>query len=200
MNLGSDPNRRPRRVPFTREEIQTIVAHKARQKEIQLQKFIRSNTYKVLNILNIICFSVYLELLFCFFGPSIYEGHYSYKINAFYDYALLQKDRKVVSELDVFADNGITYKFMVNGIIDIPEQRQKFYIGKDYLLGRELKGRFENSNTNYRLFSASPLIFFCFFLMAVSLLAYFYDLNQFAHSLYALTALNLITVSGMIIL
>jgi hypothetical protein len=198
--MADEPKKRPRRVPLTPEEVAHVIAVKRWREFKKRERFKKTKPFKVLNLFNIACFFIYFELLFCSFGPCNYEVHYSHKLTPRYGFSYQDNGMPVIADIDVLGVNGITYNFVIDDFIEVPPKRIKFLIGKDYLLRKNLKGIFENSDTTYRLFSASPILFLCFFVTAISLVAFVYGMNEKAYSLNALTVLNFLTLSGILFL
>ena len=196
--MAPEPKKRPRRTPLSAEEVANMIAFKKRKEILLLQKFKKSRLFKVLNIFNIACFFIYMELLFCFFGPCNYETHYSHNIVPKHGQLIREDGKSIVSSMDVFCANGRTYNFVIEDFVNTPPKKIKFYIGKDFLLRKDLKGAFENSDTFYRLFSASPILFLCVLVSIISFIAFLYNLNENTYSLPAITVLNVLTLFGIL--
>lgn len=198
--MADEPKKRPRRIPLSSEEVAHVIAVKRWREFKKLEKLKKSRLFKVLNIFNIACFFVYFELLFCLAGPCNYQVHYSYKTLAKYGDTYQKSGQPIISDINVYGVNGIIYNFVTDDFIKVPQKRIKFIIGKDFLLQKDLKGMFEGSETWYRLFSASPVLFLCLFVTVISLFAFTYNFNENAYSLNALTVLNFLTLSGILLL
>lgn len=198
--MADEPKKRPRRTPLSPEEVAHLVAVKKWRAFKKLEKLKKSRTFKALNIFNIACLFVYLELLFCYFGPCNYTAHYSYNTKARYGHIYDKSGRPVVSDIDVYGVDGIVYNFVIDDFVEIPPRQIRFLAGKDYLLQKNMKGVFENSETTYRLFSASPILFLCIFVTVMSSFAFMYNFNENAYSLNALTVLNMLTLFGILCL
>jgi hypothetical protein len=195
--MGAEPKKRPRRIPYTPKEVANIIAVKKRRELIKLQTFTASLTYKIQNSFNIICFFMYWEIIFCFFGPANYTRHYSYGIETKYGQRYDLKAKPVISEIEFKALNGKTYTYIIDDFISIPPKFAQLSIGSDFLLNKELKGQFNTNKTDYRLFAASPLMLIIILAILTSSLAYTYNLNQNAYSLMAITVLNSMCLLGI---
>ena len=196
--MAYEPKKRPRRIPLSSEEVAHIIAVKRWREFKNRERLKKSMRYKALNIFNIACLFVYIELLFCYFGPCNYQLHFSEKLAPKYGYKYLPSGKPIISNIDVHGVDGITYNFVVDDFIELPRKYTRFLIGRDFLLRKNLKGIFENSDKYYRLFSASPILFLCIFVTGISLFAFIYNLNEKAYSLNALTVLNAITFIGIL--
>jgi hypothetical protein len=198
--MGPENKKRPRRTPLSSEEVANFIALRKRRELIKLQKFKKSLSYKILNSFNIVCFFIYFELLFCFLGPCNYSLHYASRIEPKYGDSFQKDGRPIVAEIDVYGVSGEKYNFVVEEFIKVPTGVTKFLVGKDYLLGKDLKGRLEYMPGSYRLFSASPIIFLSLFVLVISSFAFYYNLNENAYSLMSLTVLNSINIFGILLL
>ena len=193
-----EPNKRSRRNPLTSEEVSHIIAHNKKRELIILYKLKKSKAFKVQNVFNVACIFIYLEILFCYFGPCHYQKHFSAKTLVHYGSKTTATGKFVVSDIDLYDVSGTVYKFMIGEFMDDPAQKIQFLIGKDFLLQKELKGVFENSESAYRIFSASPILFLCVFASFISFFGFVMNLNENAYTLGGLTALNILAVFAII--
>jgi len=187
--MSAAPKRRPKRIPFTPEEVANIIEIKKRRELMRLAAFQKTYAYKFQNVFNVVCFFVYWELVFCFFGPLNYQKHYSVAFEPRYGNAF-ENGKLLMNELDVHGANNVVYTYLVNDFIDSPPRYSSFDIGSDYILKKQLRGRLSHSDATYRLFSSSPVLLIVFIVLVTSCTAYYFNLNQNAHSLMALTVLN----------
>jgi hypothetical protein len=195
--MAREPNKRPRRTPLSSEEVSNIIAYRKKRDLITLQELKKTRTFKLLNLFNISCIFIYLELLFCYAGPCNYQRHYSLNVTPKHCYSHNANLKSIVSEVEVVCVNGGKYNFIVEDFIEPPGKRTSFLIGRDFILRKELKGRFENSDTTYRLFSASPILFLAMFISFICYVGFGYNLNENSYSLSGLTMLNLFTLLGI---
>jgi len=193
-----EPDRkRPKRNPLSGEEVANIIAHKRKGEIERRRKFKATPECRLQNLFCLACFFIYIELFFCFFGPCNYQTHYAVQVTAKYG----EHDTPglpVISDVSIVCAGGQTYDFIVEDRIPVPDRFSSFEIGKDYVLGKELKGILESSDTAYRLFSASPALLLSIIVTVVSCAAFIYDLNENSHSLRALTILNAFTILGIV--
>lgn len=198
--MADELKKRQRRIPFTPEEVEQLRIIKKMREYRKLIDFKRTFTYKILNLFNLFCFFIYLELLFCYLGPCHYQAYYSWKTIAEYGDSYTKKMQPIISVLKVTGVNKKVYQFVINDFISLPPQKMRFIVGKDFLLQKELKGSFAGFVGTYRLFSASPVLFLCMFIGSISFMSFVFDLNEHTHSLNALSVMNMLTLLGIILL
>lgn len=198
--MASEPFKRPRRNPLTSEEVALIIAHKKKKEFIELRALKKTKFFKYLNLFNILSLFIYLELLFCFFGPCHYETHSTTSMVTHFGKASFVAGKPFISSLDLYEQGGFIYKFMIENNLPLQAQKIQFVIGKDFLLQKELKGCLGSSDEAYRLFAASPLLLLCGFMTFFSVFAVALDLNERAHSLLGLSTLNFLTLLAIICL
>lgn len=195
-----EPKKRPPRVPLSQEEVAQLIAFKKIKEARRLSKFKRSGIYKIFNVFNIACFFMYWEILFCFLGPCHYQTHYSMNVRSHHGDDRNAEGKRITSDVDIKGVNGIEYKFIVNEFIETPERFSAFSVGKDYLLQKELKGTFGSSDKTYYIQAAGSMLFLSILLIIISFTSFIYNLNEQAYSLNAITALNAIILTGMMML
>lgn len=193
-----EPNKRPRRNPMTSEEVSQIIAYKRKRELVILQKLKKSRAFKVQNIFNVACIFIYLEIIFCYFGPCHYSEHSAWKTVPHYGPGNSMNGKLYISDLDVFSAEGKVYKFVVNDCVEFPSKAMKFIIGKDFLIQKELKAVVEYSGSTYRLFAASPVLFLCAFASFISFFGFVMNLNENEYTLGGLTALNLLALFAIL--
>lgn len=198
--VNRESNRRSRRVPLTSEEVANIVAYRKRKEYVTLQKLKKTPLYKILNVFNVVCMFIYLELIFCFYGPCNYIQYTAANMAAHYSTAGILSERLVVSDLDVYDVQGSMYRFVINDNIEVPKTSVKFAIGHDFLLRKKLKGVLETSDEAYRLFSASPILLLCGLGAFISFFAFIMNLNENPYTLSGLTVLNALALLAIIMI
>ena len=82
--VGDERKKRPPRVPLTAEEVAEWVTVKKIREQIKLQRFKKTKRFKYLNVFNVACFFIYLELLICFYTNCNYKTQYSKKLEVEY--------------------------------------------------------------------------------------------------------------------
>jgi len=193
--MALEQNKRTRRIPLSPEEVATVIAFKKRKEAFQLHQFKKSRFYKWLNIFNCICFFVFCEIIFCYNGPSNHQTHYSYHVIASFGQEYKPDGTTILGEVEAYCVHGKIYKFLVNDYIPVPSKWMTFDVGSDWLLRKELKGAFNDSEKYYRIFAASPILFLSIFTSSILIIGVFFNLNESEHSLLGLTI-----VSGMTLL
>ena len=192
--MTREPYKRSRRNPLTSEEVSHIIAHKKKKELVILRKLKKSKEYKFLNIFNILCIFIYLELLFCYFGPCHYQTHKSEHTITRYGSGNRVNGKSFIAEVDIHEAGGKIYKLIVEECIDRPAKTIEFIIGQDFLLQKELKGSLPGSEKIYRLFSASPVLFLCVLMTFISFFGFVMDLNENVYTLMGLSVLNFLTL------
>lgn len=192
--MPAEKMRRQRRHPLSPEEVAEILALKKRQAHFKLHKFKRTRFYKALNIFNVLSFCIYLEILFCFAGPCRYKSHVAADVQPHYGDSFNAVGETIVHDLEVRDERNRKYVFVVKDFVAVPVPPIEFFVGEDYLLGKELKGFFDDSENSYRIFAASPVLFLSVLVMTACFIAFVYNLNQNAYSLSAVSVLNVLTV------
>ena len=198
--MAPENTRRAKRTPLTQEEVAEIIALKKRQEHYRLHRFKKTRFYKIFNVFNIACIFVYLELIFCFYGPCIYRSYEAEKVQVNYGNYYNELGEPIVSDLVIEASNGTEYNLLIRDFIEVPRAGSLFYIGEDFLLRKELKGVFDDEKVYYRLFAASPALFLSVLVLFATFIAFLYNLNENAYSLSAVSVLNGLTIIGIVCL
>jgi hypothetical protein len=198
--MSSEQPKRPRRNPLSHEEVANIIAMKERRAHAKLLRFKRSGEYRLLNICNITCFCIFLEIIFCFYGPCVYNEHIIRDVIPRYAYEMSDEGKQVVNDLEILTTEGKRYFFIVNAAIDIPFIQSAFFVGKDYLLRKELKGMFVADSPTFRLLKASPVLVLTVLALVISVGAFTLNLNENPYSLMALSVLNGCTLLGVVLI
>ncbi|PBQ34367.1 hypothetical protein CNR22_22175 [Sphingobacteriaceae bacterium] len=196
--MTSEPYKRPRRNPLSSEEVANIIAHKKKKELVELRKLKKSKTYKLLNVFNILSMFIYLEILFCFFGPCHYETRTSINTVQHYGPGSVSAAKPFINSLDIYEAGKPLYKFMIENYLPSQPKKIQFVIGKDFLLQKELKGSLKESDEAYRLFAASPLLFLCGLMSFFSVFVFVLDLNEKVYTLFSLSTLNFLTLLAIL--
>lgn len=196
----NDPRKekRPPRTPLTPDEVAELVYLKKVREQKKLQRFKKSSLYKAFNVVNILCFFIYCEMICCFIGPVSYQSHYSKQVLIEYGEVRSDRTQRVIEAVTLNCVNNERFLFDVDDFITPPDRFSEFEIGSDFLLGKEIKGRINTDGEIYSLVKASPILFLSIFVGILSLILFFFDLNENVHSLSAITAINLLTVLAFI--
>lgn len=189
----SEDSKRKKRMPLTSQEVFMLIQIKKNKELQKLADYKKKRIYKLLNIFNILCFFLYTEMLFCFFGPCNYQTLYSSKINIQFGDEINSQGKRIISKITITTDDKSEYQLVIQDFIEKPISPINFLIGKDYILQKSMKGILTNSEKKFRLLSASSNIFLAAFLIFISIICFWYNLNQNYFSLMALSIFNLIT-------
>jgi hypothetical protein len=131
-------NRRPRRNPLSAEEVANIIAYKKRREIERIGALKATASYKIQNIFNLFCICIYLELLFCFFGPSNDTVHCAYQVVPQYGEQINHEKKPIVSDLNLVCVQNEEFNFIVDDFISIPSRFTSFTIGRDFILQKNL--------------------------------------------------------------
>lgn len=195
-----EPNKRPRRILFSSEELSQMIAYRKHRERLLLLKFKKSTSYKALNIFNVLCIFVYLELLSCYFGPSDDTKHYSASTQVNYGRVFKPDGTPIISEVDVRGVDGKFYKLVVGEFMEVPPKYLSFIVGRDFLFKKNLKAALDTNGVFYRLFSASPILFLCMFISFINFAFVLFNLNESLYPLCGLVFINAFTILGILIL
>lgn len=187
-------------MPLSPEEVAQLIAYKQIREARRLARFRRSVIYKLFNVFNIVCFFAYWEIVFCFIGPCNYQTHYSFSVRSHHGDEQNEEGRRITKELDIKGVNGKAYTFLVNDFIQKPARFSEFTVGSDFLMGKELKGMFGDGDKFYYIYSSGSILFLSILLIIISITSFIYNLNEQAYSLNAITALNAIILTGILLL
>src|ERR1041385_3817490 len=102
--------KRPRRIPLSHDEVAEIIAYKKRKEHERLTRFKKSRQYKILNIFNLACFFIYFELLFCFYGPCVYENLIAIGVEANYGEDYDKNGKPEVRDVELSPDGKTIYR------------------------------------------------------------------------------------------
>ncbi|MGE0569439.1 MAG: hypothetical protein AB7O73_15980 [Bacteroidia bacterium] len=178
----------------TPEQIQQFIALKKAKRLKQIEIFKRTFRYKWMNVFNIICLVVYTEMIICTFGPSHYDEKICSK-SRIKDFTKNGDNARVINRMTVWDENGKEYMFFVNEMIQPPVANSKFYVGKDFLMNKELNVMIETSSSKFRLWYALPFLFLGVMVSIVTFFIYLLNMNLFSYSLTAITLLNALNLA-----
>ena len=185
------------RTPKSPEEVANLHLYKKLKEYKKIASFKRTKFYRICNVFNIVCFFIYIELVLCFFGPCHYQNHYSKFVKPEYGNTETGHGDLLVNLL-ITGVNDEKYEFVVKEKIKPPGHYTRFYVGKDFILQKELKGGFEGSEKNYRLYKAGGIVFLSCFVGVISIILFSYNMNMHLHPLRTITIINAMTIFGFI--
>lgn len=198
MSKTPEQHKRPRRTPLTREEVQAVIAFKRRKELQQIQTLKKSLSYKIRNVFLVLCFFIFCEVLFCFFGPCKHQTHYTQRVSATYAPVYQKGKGQLMSQLDVICVNGTMFSLMVDDFIKSPPKYTQLDVGSDFIMNCELKAKTSDSENYYRLFRASPVLLLCAFCSFILLMGMYHNLNLSDYTLWGLTVLSAMTLLYLI--
>ncbi len=198
--MAFDEEKKPIRKPLNHKEVANLVAIKKYREQQKLSKFKKTNAFKFLNIFNVCCFFIYLELLFCFFGTTNYQTHYSVLVKIKSGNEINLKRERIILQINIVDANLKQYDLIIDDYISPPKKHSTFQIGKDYILQKELKAKLSDSDKDFDLQSASPILFLLLLIIFISILSVIYNLNENIYSLSGVFFLNIIVVFSILFL
>jgi hypothetical protein len=178
----------------TPEQIQQFIALKKAKRLKQIELFKKTFRYKWMNVFNVICLIVYTEMIICAFGPTHFEERVCTK-SRIKDFTKNSENARVINRMIVSDESGKEYMFFVNEMIQPPAINSTFYVGKDYLMNKELKVMIETSSSSFRLWYALPFLFLGIMVTVVTFFVYLLNMNLFSYSLTAITLLNALNLA-----
>lgn len=196
--MPGEGSKKAPRVPLSSEQIKEIIAYKRQKQLLGIEKLKKTKRYKILNVFNILSVMVYCEIIFCMYGPATYEVKTCVRANAD-AYGEIINGKRSIDFMTVIDENEKRYKFYVGDYIQIPKRNSQFYIGKDYLLRKEIKVMISSSTSEYRLWRITPLIFLGVFVTIITMLVFFNNMNMINYSLIAVSLMNALNLFYFIV-
>ena len=123
------------------------------------------------------------------YGPANYQTAICSKAHAD-EYGQLVNGKRSVTFMSVWDQNDKYYKFYVGEYMQLPKPNSTFYIGKDYFLRKEIKILVSTSESEYRLWRVTPLIFLGIFVTLITMLVFVNNMNLVNYSLIAVSLMN----------
>ena len=188
------------RKPLSQKEVANLVAIKKHREQQKVIQFKKTNTFKFFNIFNVCCFFIYLELLFCFFGPINYQTHYSISVKIKTGNEINLKNERIISQINIVDASLKQYDLIIDDYVLPPKKFTAFQIGKDYIIQKELKAKICDLDKDYFIQSSSPILFLLLLIIFVSIISVIYNLNENIYSLCAVSLLNIIIMFSFLIL
>jgi hypothetical protein len=200
MDQGPNTPKRPPRKIASPEEVKERVMIKKVREHKKIEKFKKTHEYKCLNLVNVLCMCVYLELIICFYGPCKYFVYYNKKVEVEFG-GMNEKTRLTKTKLiKINSVNNKLFTLMIDDYIEAPKKFEPFQVGYDFILNQEIKAAVSTSPNFYRLNDFSPVLFLSFFVAGFTFIFYFYNLNFNNQSLQAVSFLNGITLLAFLCL
>jgi len=197
--MQQDKPQRPHRVPPDHEEIARRLAFRERLRNRKIQSFKSSKFFSVLNTLNVCCFFIYWELIFCFFSVCNFKEIVPERMDIKYRARTDSRGFKYIRDINVLWYGGKSDKIIVEDFIPVHEsQNLSLRTGRDFILFKDLKVKLGDGNATYRLGHASPILFLCFMFIVVNSIGYYFNLNQQVNTLPGLTFFNLLVVLAIL--
>ncbi len=188
-------NRRPHRTPPDPEELARRLARREQLRIYKLQIFKSSLTFKVFNLLNVCCFFIYWELIFCFWGICHFKEIVPERMETKYRAKTDSRGFKYIREINLLWYQGKNDKIIVEDFVPVHDsQKLRIRTGKDFILQKDLKVKLGDGNKTYRLHHASPLMFLCILLILVNSVVYGFNMNELPVVLQGSSLMNLLVI------
>lgn len=191
--------KRPPRTPLSQEEVLQIIYRKKLRQQQALERFKKTRTYKSLNALNCICIIIYTEIIFCFFGPCLYQGHYIRTLDAYYTKQILGNKRICGSAL-VGSYSNCIYDVSLQDTLTLPKPNSRFIVGREWILQKEMKARFDTVPKYFYITRSFPLLLVSVLMGMVTFVLFGYNLNQNRYSLQVMSFINSFTILAFMLL
>ncbi len=197
--MNAERNQRPHRTPPDSAEMARRLALREQRNNLKIEAFKKSKSFQLLNILNVSCFFVYCELIFCFMSvchfttitPQSMEIKYGAKIDS--------RGFKYVRHINLQWYNEKHDQVIVEDFVEAPlNNKFTLHTGRDFILQKDLKVKLADGNSTYRLANASPVLFLSLMFSVVTLTAFYFNLNQQLNTLSGITFLNLLIVFAIL--
>ena len=189
-----EQNKRPRRTPLTREEVEAVIEFKRRKELRQLLELKSTWSYKMRNVFIVICFFIFCEVLVCYFGACKHRLHYTQFVSGnFAPYSIKEKSQKL-SELEAICVDGTFFKLLVDDFKKIPPRYTQIDVCSDFIMNCELKARVAEYDDYYRLFRANPVLLLCVCNIIIILFGIYHNLNQIDYTLWGLSIISAMTL------
>lgn len=198
--------KRPPRQPLSPEEVLELIRIKRYRQKLATDRFKKSNLFKILNVFNVFCIIIYSELIFSFMGQCNYKTDYMTHIKVYYGEKVKAGKKIFSSAIINTATNGTyeisvqdTSNYIAKHLVD-SKTVYPFYIGKDWLLQKEIKIQLEESSITFLIKRSSPLLFVSVLLGIVTFVLFGYNLNEVRYSLRVISFINAINLLYFIFL
>ncbi|MBL7900617.1 MAG: hypothetical protein JNK73_01365 [Bacteroidia bacterium] len=199
--MPQDKQQRPHRVPPDQEEMARRLYVRERLRIKKILAFKSSRFFKLLNALNVCCFFICWELIFCFIGPCHYKELVPETSQIKYSAKTDARGFRYIKEINVIWKGEKSDKIIVEDVVPVhASQSLRIRVGRDFILFKNLKVKLGEGNKAYRLAHASPLLFLAAMLIVVTSIGYFFNLNQQINTLPGMTFFNLLFVLAIVLI
>ena len=199
--MESGRNQRSTRNVPNSDEIARRINRLAERRQRRIVQFKRSRLFLVFNSLIVICYCIHWELLLSYAGPCIYSEEMPPLIEVKYGADRDSSGKYLLKELSLVMKDGYVNKIQVYDFV--PEkiiQPKIILVGKDLFLHKWLKVKVSGLGKEYRLKSAEPVIFLCGFLILVTSIGFFFNLNEHPVTLSSLAIFNVSAVLAFLLI
>jgi hypothetical protein len=197
--MVAETNKRPPRIPLTPEEVKDFIRLKKHKERVKIEKFKQTKTYKVFNAFNVMCIMIYTEIIFAFLGSCNFTTHYVKSVDMYFSDEI-KGGKRCYSSVVFKTVNDRIYDVNVHDTCNLPARFSGLNVGKDWLLRKEIKVRFEKGGKDRFIKRSFPLLFISILWGIVTFVLFGYNMNQNNYSLNVITFVNLITMLSFMLL
>lgn len=197
--MPAESNKRPPRQPLSPEEVQEIIKIKKLKQQIKIEKFKQTRSYKYLNVFNVICITVYTEIIFAFLYSCAFQTYTIDSIATYYGESIIGNKREL-SSIVFKTTTGKEYDVGVRDTVVLPKVNEKLSVGRDWILQKEIKVKWQGSGKAYYIKRSFPLLFISILLGIVSFVLFGYNLNQNSYSLNVISFINTLSILSFFLL
>lgn len=197
--MVAETNKRPPRIPLTPDEVKDFIKLKKYKERAKIERFKKTNTYKVLNVFNVICVIIYTEIIFAFLGSCNFTTHYIKSVTSNYG-SEIKGGKRVFGSALFTTVNDKEYEVGINDTIALPKKLTGLRVGSDWLLKKEVKVRFKKGGKDFYIKRSFPLLFISILWGIVTFVLFGYNMNQNNYSLHVITFVNFITMLSFMLL
>lgn len=191
--MPHDSTHRHSRTPADEEEMAWRLARRDKLKHRRILSFKQSKGFRLLNIFSLIsCFFMW-ELVFCFFGPCYYREVIPENLYMKFGSGIDERGYPFLKEIQLKWLGGEYNVVCVGAHVPFSASNPPdIRVGRDYLLHKALKVKLGTIELPFRLERASPQIFLSLFLILITAIGYFFNLNLQPVPLTGLCIMNIL--------
>jgi hypothetical protein len=202
--MPQESNKRPPRIPLTPEEVQEFIRFKKYKERARIERFKKTRTYKILNAFNVISIIIYTEIIFAFLGSCDFTPHYILSTNVYTGDEVIG-GKRIYSSATFKMINGKEYDVSIRDTVSLPNLPNKYtpaklYVGKDWILRKEIKVRLEMGEKDYFIKRSFPLLFISILFGFVTFVLFGYNMNQHLYSIRVISFINAVCLLSFILL
>jgi hypothetical protein len=203
--MPQESNKRPPRIPLTPDEVKEFIRFKKFKERARIERFKKTRTYKILNAFNVISIIIYTEIIFAFLGSCNFAPHYILSTTVYTGDEIIG-GKRIFSSATFRMVNGKEYDVSIRDTVSLPNipgksyTPAKLYVGKDWILRKEIKVRLEMGEKDYFIKRSFPLLFISILFGFVTFVLFGYNMNQHLYSIRVISFINAVCLLSFILL